>query len=446
MGILISLLEYFLPKRVLESSASDVQSRVYKRPRAGDEYPGCSPRRRSRFSQSSNLFSTPPSDFGFNVPSLDAAPHPLGTNYDTFRSSGANPTTQTQLFGSPQSFSNQNFTPSTLTNLQRPHMANASPSLAQSRCEPPNVASDRQGYPSQFTDPLPSSPRERAQSESMSIIQSNTRLLRKERLPDTFAGVKTELQDYLCHFDTVSRSNGWDDRDKGTNLAISLRGSAQQVLRDLPLEEREDYDAIVTALKRRFDPDERETQRRSELRHRQRHRNESAVEFGFALLRLVNSAYPNMPLEARETLTIEHFMAGLTNRECRKHVSFNHPTSIHQAISLATEFESFDTPGRKPEDAAIRAVSRKEDKDISHMLKTLSAQVKSLSEAQTSLEARLSSQNPNPHMYPQSRPLFDNQFQVPPPNLYPPRSQQPQRNLANVPKNAQGLGQRQQRR
>ena len=442
MGILISLLEYFLPNRALENN-HESQSRVHKRPSAVDERPGCSPRRRFRFAPSSNTLSTPPSDTSlFNQP----PPSPVTrTNFNVFQSPESN-STQIPHFGSP-GFSADSYQ----NNFATPHLPRSY--MTQSHLHgTPHAVSDSHSYQLQCSETLPSAPQERVRSpshESMTISPTLARPLRKEKLPDTFAGVKTELQDYLCHFDTVARTNGWDERDKGTNLAISLRGNAQQVLRDIPVEDREDYVAIVTALKRRFDPGERETMRRLEFRSRQRQRNETAVEFGFALHRLVNSAYPNMSLEARETLAIEQFIAGLSKIDLRRHVQFGHPTSIHQAISLATEFESFDTrlEDRKPEDAAIRAVGRKEDGDIANILKTLSAQVKSLSEAQTSLEARLAAQSSNPHMYPQSRPqTLDNQFQAPPPNFYPPRSQQPQRNTSNVPKNAQGLGQRQQRR
>ena len=217
---------------------------------------------------------------------------------------------------------------------------------------------------------------------------------RKERIPDTFAGVKTELKDFICHFETVARWNGWNEEEKGANLAISLRGSAQQVLRDLSEGEREDFSAILRALERRFDPGERESLKRLEFRNRQRRRDESIVEFGFALNRLVHSAYPTMSVEAKETLAIDQFIAGLPSRDLRRHVQFGHPSSVHEAIALATEFESFDAKvdNRKPEDAALRGIAEKGEGEMVSILKDLSQQVKTLGKAQSSLEARLREQ------------------------------------------------------
>ena len=57
-------------------------------------------------------------------------------------------------------------------------------------------------------------------------------------------------------------------RGPSLNLAMSLRGNAQQVLGELSVHELEDFDAIKAALERRFDPAERENLHRVEFRSR----------------------------------------------------------------------------------------------------------------------------------------------------------------------------------
>jgi hypothetical protein len=95
-----------------------------------------------------------------------------------------------------------------------------------------------------------------------STFLNHTSSPRKERIPDVFTGSKTDLRDWLRHFETCARWHGWDYQgdysEKGVNLAMSLRGSAQQILSELSGEQLEDFDAIRAALERRFDPAERE--------------------------------------------------------------------------------------------------------------------------------------------------------------------------------------------
>ena len=232
---------------------------------------------------------------------------------------------------------------------------------------------------------LPSSPNYEEQDRVNSLSRTNpfqpsamtsdsSFMRRKERVPETFSGSKTELKDWLVQFEIVSRYNAWTEAEKGSNLASSLRGNAQQVLRDLPDEHVEDYNAILEALKRRFDPSERENLRRFEFRQRTKKRDESITEYGFALNRIANSAYPTMPRGAKEILVIDQFVAGLPTPDLQEFVQFRHPSNLNEAIALANEYESFHgrLEGRKPADKAVRNISTKEDETLK-ILKDLAA-------------------------------------------------------------------------
>ncbi|KAK7505280.1 hypothetical protein BaRGS_00003442 [Batillaria attramentaria] len=177
---------------------------------------------------------------------------------------------------------------------------------------------------------------------------------RRERIPEIFNGTKSDsLKDWLCHFETCSRWNSWDYAEKGVNLAMSLRGPAQQVLGELSPSDLEDFDSIKAALERRFDPAEKENLHRVEFRSRMKKKDESVAEYGFALNRIATHAYPRMPAEARETIVIDQFVNGLPSRDLRRHVQFHHPSTVHEAMALVSEFESFGErfEGRKPEDS-----------------------------------------------------------------------------------------------
>ena len=46
--------------------------------------------------------------------------------------------------------------------------------------------------------------------------------------------------DYKSHFDVCAKINDWTDTEKGLYLVVSLRGQAQGVLGNLPLNARQD--------------------------------------------------------------------------------------------------------------------------------------------------------------------------------------------------------------
>ena len=89
----------------------------------------------------------------------------------------------------------------------------------------------------------------------ISSYQPNSR--RKERVPEAFSEAKVKFKDWLFTFNALSRLNGWTEAEKGAQMTCLLRGNAQQVLQDLSPEDRENYQRVVEALKRRFDPEEK---------------------------------------------------------------------------------------------------------------------------------------------------------------------------------------------
>ena len=166
---------------------------------------------------------------------------------------------------------------------------------------------------------------------------------RMERIPSSFGGGEGKLRDHMCQFDILADYNNWSYREKGANLAMSLKDGAQQVLQELSPESRQDYNSIADTLKRRYDPDEKENLKRIEFRQRTKSKSETIAEFGFALKRLANGAYPDMPSDAKEILIIDQFIHGLSTQELRRHVQFQHPTTLQKAMSLANEFHFFES-------------------------------------------------------------------------------------------------------
>ena len=190
---------------------------------------------------------------------------------------------------------------------------------------------------------------------------------RKPCNPERFDGNKIEWPDYRKHFETVASWNGWNESEKAMQLVMSLQGEALMVLSDVPYDIQNSYEALVAELTRRFNPVERESAHRVEFRNRHRNVGESAMTYGYALKRLAVKAFPTMTLSAQEQWVMDQFVTGLGNIDIRKHVQFGHPLNLNEAISLAVEYEAFDTSTRdkirKPSHAEVCRVETSTEND-----------------------------------------------------------------------------------
>ena len=165
---------------------------------------------------------------------------------------------------------------------------------------------------------------------------------RKQKEPDKYDGEKVEWQDFIVHFETVATWNGWTDLEKGLQLATCLRGKAQKVLSELKPSQKSNYITLTSVLAKRFNPPHRENAFRAVLRQRRRLPKESLMDFGCEVSRLAQKAYPEFPYEALDQVSREQFVRGLSDVDMKRHVDLRNPSSLEEAISLATQFESFD--------------------------------------------------------------------------------------------------------
>ena len=125
-------------------------------------------------------------------------------------------------------------------------------------------------------------------------------------------------------------------------LSIRLRGEAQRLLSGLTLAQLSNDNALKTIISDRYEPKERDLAYRCQFRYHKREKGESASDYGYHLNRLAQKAYPNLTLNQLEVHVIDQFINGLAHYELQKHVQFGHPKTLHEAISLATEFEALE--------------------------------------------------------------------------------------------------------
>ena len=205
---------------------------------------------------------------------------------------------------------------------------------------------------------------------------------RKEREPDKFDDKRWEWDDYLAHFMSLARWNNWSEADMASQLAMSLRGSAQTVLGNMTELEARDFGYLKAALARRYSPSERESAYRHDFRNRKWKKDENLVEYGCALRRLATKAYPKLSNADIELLVLDQFIFGMGSRtELQKHIQFGHPKTLDEAIDLAVECEAFEGVSfvRKP--SVVTAGVKLEDASSDSKLQSQIAELVSTSKA-----------------------------------------------------------------
>ena len=196
----------------------------------------------------------------------------------------------------------------------------------------------------------------------------------KQKKAATYDG-SGSWQDYLVQFEMISHLNGWGDDVKALELAINLRGLAQEVLGDLEPSERQNYHCLTTALAARFEPENQAELFRAQLKNRIRRRDENLPDLAQDMKRLVRKSYPTATAGIRAKLAMDGFIDALNDTELEWAVFQGKPNSIEDAVKLALEFEAFQTGRRKRlgNSPALRAceTSIPQNQDMNSILKQI---------------------------------------------------------------------------
>ncbi len=135
----------------------------------------------------------------------------------------------------------------------------------------------------------------------------------------------TPLEPYLAQVDLAALHDGWSREETATHLAFSLEGPALQVLIDLSPEERRDLQALTAALNCCFGQKTSTDQNREKLTNRRQREGESVGAFDADIRVYARNGYPTFPATAREDLSLQAFLRGLTPERLRQHVHLLSP-------------------------------------------------------------------------------------------------------------------------
>ena len=100
------------------------------------------------------------------------------------------------------------------------------------------------------------------------------------------------------------------------------------------------------------------------------------MQYGYALQRLASSAFPTISLNAQEQWVLDQFVNEFGNSEILKYMQFAHPRNLHEAISLATEYECFEMSSSRRNTKRVNGrvcnvKDKQEDKVLTDILSNL---------------------------------------------------------------------------
>ncbi|VDI18227.1 Hypothetical predicted protein [Mytilus galloprovincialis] len=205
-------------------------------------------------------------------------------------------------------------------------------------------------------------------TDDKNLRQNNSTSVRVK--PATYEGTSSWL-DFKSHFEACSSINNWSEQDKGLYLAVALRGQAQGILGDLPIDKQQNYKALVNALEQRFAPPNQTELYRVQLTERRQKASESLPELGQSIRRLINQAYPTVTRGCtRYHLQKQYFIEALADSEMRIRIKQSRPHGLNDALRVAVELETYNRAEKQLKDGRsyLRQASQTEEKE-SHIEK-----------------------------------------------------------------------------
>ncbi|KAJ8705925.1 hypothetical protein PYW07_010702 [Mythimna separata] len=144
---------------------------------------------------------------------------------------------------------------------------------------------------------------------------------------------------FKYQFQTLVKTNRWDDDQSFAALTLALRGDALLVLENLPSDGRT-LERLMEGLDTRYGDKHLEHVFRAQLRERTQRSNESLQQWGVEVERLVRRAYMSMTPEMVEVNLVQAFIDGLRDTEVRATVRLGHHQTLKSAMAHALEVEA----------------------------------------------------------------------------------------------------------
>ena len=195
--------------------------------------------------------------------------------------------------------------------------------------------------------------------------------------PEKFDGTE-DWNTYIQHFDWCAEINGWTEQEKAQFLAVSVTGTARQVLAGVDKERLRHYGVVVQILRARFDPVGRMEFHRMQLKNRVRKSEESLSALADDIRGLVDRVFHDIPMESREKLARDCFIDALTDVEMRTRILQMRTSTLQEAMETAIELEAISNAELERGHKWVREIGCAQMVDESAKLKKMEEEVSDL--------------------------------------------------------------------
>ncbi|XP_049304021.1 uncharacterized protein LOC125776325 [Bactrocera dorsalis] len=123
---------------------------------------------------------------------------------------------------------------------------------------------------------------------------------------------------FKLQFEKTALANNWNAADKVASLFVSLKGPAAEILQTIPDCERDNYEALMSAIERRYGSEHRKQIYQIELQNRGQKMNESLQKFATEIERLAHLANADAPVDYIERVKIQCFINGIRDVDTKR--------------------------------------------------------------------------------------------------------------------------------
>ena len=156
--------------------------------------------------------------------------------------------------------------------------------------------------------------------------------------PDPFSG-EGSWDDWIGHFESVADDNGWEEPSKLLWLRVRLTGRAQTAYKQLSEDTRASYNECKKGLRKRFEPACKRDLYITEFQAQRKRKDEYWPSYAEDLRVLADKAFPELQKEAKEVLTLSHFLGQIDNAQVALAVKQQHPKKLEAAVTDVLEIE-----------------------------------------------------------------------------------------------------------
>ncbi|XP_061189157.1 DNA ligase 1-like [Saccostrea echinata] len=144
---------------------------------------------------------------------------------------------------------------------------------------------------------------------------------------------KSEWRPYFTQFNHIAKKYKWNDSDKLDKLIECLRYKALKFYSSRAENVQQDYKLLCQKLKERFDKKDQPHIIRRQLQEIKQNPEETIEEFAERIEELAAEGYPETPEFFKNTITVDAFLRGCTEKRAALVTLDKDPQTLDQAIN-----------------------------------------------------------------------------------------------------------------